>query len=369
MSTNPLEIPHPSIPEAQRLHGLNGVAQTPPLYDANAVSLATFFGTPVAGGWLMFLNQCRLGRSGRGWLILLCAAAMTGLIILVGWNIPQTVSSVIAILLVYGMRQTASVVQGKEIAAHIAQGGRLGSKWTAVGIALIFLAVLFGTVFLALFIPTYKLDHGPKVIVGSKDEVFYTGTATQSQAQAVGNDLKADGYFQDHGATVILDQSAGATSLSFVVKEGSWNDASTIGSFEEIARQVASGAGGLPVKVRLLNKDRDVQKESQVGSADFAGGDRIFYMGSATAADAQALAKSLKDQGFFAGNGADVFLSKHADGTALSFVVGDGVWDDAKVVGSFESIARTAASAVGGMPVRLRLERTTLDVKKDEVLK
>lgn len=52
----------------------------------------------------------------------------------------------------------------------------------------------------------------------------------------------------------------------------------------------------------------------------------------------------------------------------LAFVVGAGVWDDPALVAGFEKIARQAAPAVGGLPLRLRLVDTSLEIKKDEVL-
>jgi len=66
--------------------------------------------------------------------------------------------------------------------------------------------------------------------------------------------------------------------------------------------------------------------------------------------------------------GFDVFLSKQSDGTSLGFIVGDDSWNDPTIVTSFEKIARDAAPAVGGLPLKLRLENTTLEVKKDETL-
>jgi len=365
--STPQQTPH-GPDSAVRMIGETAAAPLYPLYDANAVSLATLFGNPLAGACLMFVNDRRLGRAMRGWLTLLCAAVVTAVVISVGWNFSPGVSLGITVVLVLAMREIARALQGRAVAAHVAQGGRLGSKWTAFWVGFVFLMATVAAVFVLLFMPAYK-HEGPKVIVGSKDDVFYTGTAARSEALALGNDLKTDGYFLDKGETVVLDKGANGTVISFVVKEGSWNDASTMDSFEEIARQVAPDVGGLPVKVQLLNKKRVVERESQVAIAEFEGGDRVYSMGIVTAAEAQALGNALKEQGFFEGNGADVFLTKHSDGTTLAFVVGDGVWDDTKAVASFEQIVRAAAPTVGGLPVRLKLESTGLDVKKDELLK
>lgn len=362
MSSTPQQMPGGTISQGE------AIIPHYTLFDANAVTLATFFGTPVAGASLMLINDRRLERGGRGLVTLLAAIAVTGLAVLAGWNIPQGVSSVFALVLVILMGQAARTMQGAAVKEHVQRGGRLGSKWSAFGVGLGFLAAIFAAVFLAVFVPAYRLDHGPKVIVGSKDEIYYYGTATQAEARALGSALKSDGYFEDAGVTVLLDKGLGGTVVSFVVKEGLWDQPATVSIFEEMGREVAGSVGGLPLKVRLIDKMRAVKKESTVGRAEFGGKDHVYYLGSATVADAQALGHALQTAGFFSGKGVDVFLTRHSDGTTLAFVVGDGVWNDAEMVASFESIARNAAPTVGGLPVHLRLESTTLDTKKDETL-
>jgi len=270
-------------------------------------------------------------------------------------------------VLVIAMQRIAISMQGAAVKDHLLRGGKLGSKWAAFGVGMAYLTAIFAVAFVAVFIPAYKAGNGPKVVVGTKDEVYYSGTATQADAQALGNSLKATGYFADNGVTVLLDKGPSGTIVSFVVKEGIWDKPDMVSSFDEIGREIAPAVGGFPIQVRLLNKAREVKKETTVGKFS-AGNDHIYYLGAATESQARALADALKTEGFFEGKGSDVFLSKQSDGTTLSFVVGDGVWDDPALVASFEKIARQAAPAIGGLPIRLHLENTSLEVKKDEPL-
>ncbi|HEY1803152.1 MAG TPA: hypothetical protein VGG45_01610, partial [Terracidiphilus sp.] len=60
-----------------------------------------------------------------------------------------------------------------------------------------------------------------------------------------------------------------------------------------------------------------------------------------------------------------VFVTKD-NGTTIAFVVNDGTWNDATAVTEFESIVRSAAASVGGLPIELHLVNTTLVVEKDE---
>ncbi len=206
------------------------------------------------------------------------------------------------------------------------------------------------------------------VTIGTKDEVIYSGSATEAQATALGNALKTDGYFQDRGVSVLLNIGANGTTISFVVGDGVWNQAGTMGQFEEIGREVASSVGGLPVTVQLMDTHEDVEKTGIVGEVQLTGGDAVYYEGYSTLADGQALAQKLQSIGFFTGKGANVFLKKHTNGTTLAFVVTNGAWNNAKMVTGFETITRTVAPSIGGLPIDMRLLSTTLVVEKDEKL-
>jgi len=344
---------------------------TPPytLFDSSAVALATLFGTPAAGSSLMAINYRRLGQAGKGAIALALGLAITGLVMLFTWHLSQALTLPIALVLLFGMQRIAMALQGPAVREHVQRGGPLGSRWRAFGLG----AVWFAVIFLAVFLPVYVTGENSRVVIGSKDAVYYSGSATKADAQALGEALKEHGYFNDqgasgHGADVYLAKGKGGTVISFIVKAGSWDQPGILENFEEIGREVAPSVGGFPLQVRLTNTTHDVKKESTVGKADFGGDDDIYYFGAASAAEAQALGQTLKSIGFFKGRGVDVFLSKHSDGTVLSFVVGKAAWDDPKMVGDFEETVRQAAPAVGGLPVRLRLVNNVLEVKKDEMV-
>jgi hypothetical protein len=247
------------MPFAEETHPQQAPAYT--LFDANAVSLATFFGSPVAGASLMALNDRRLGRARRAVTTLVLAVAVTALVILLGWNIPQGFSVPIAIGLVVAMRYIAQSQQSAAVEDHLQRGGRLGSKWSAFGVGMAFLAGIFAVIFLLVFIPTYTANEGPKVVIGSKDEVYYSGLASKDDAQALGNALKDAGYFRDKGVDVYLEKGKNGTVVSFVVKDGIWDQPGMVTSFEEMGREVAPSVGGFPIRLRLLNTSIEVKKD------------------------------------------------------------------------------------------------------------
>jgi hypothetical protein len=196
------------------------------------------------------------------------------------------------------------------------------------------------------------------VIIGTKDQVIYSGIATESNATALGNALKSNEYFQDRGVSVLLNKGIGSTTISFGVQDGVWNQAGMLSSFEELAREVAPAVGVLPVQVHLVDSKGDVEETSTVGEVSFGGSDGVYYEGSATKAEAQALGRRFESMGFFRGKGANVFLVRHDDGTTLAFVIVGEAWNNPSTVGSLEEIVRDVAPVVGGLPIEMHLVNT-----------
>jgi hypothetical protein len=261
--------------------------------------------------------------------------------------------------------QIAKEAQGEAVEEHIARGGQLGSKSAAFGVGIMTLVGL--VVVVGACISRYQYHR--IAVIGTKDQVIYSGLATRAEATAAGNMLRSTEYFQDRGSAVLLHKGLGGTVISFVVQDGVWDQAGMLSSFEELAREVAPAVGGLPVQVRLVNSALDVEETSVVGEVRFGGPDGVYYEGSATKAEAQALGQRFESMGFFKGKGANVFLTKHDDGTTLAFVLGvDGAWNNPKVVSSLEAIVRDVAPVVGGLPIDMHLVNTQLQIQKDEVI-
>jgi hypothetical protein len=340
------------------------------LYDVAAIGIAAFFGGPLAGTVLMASNYRKLGQGNNGVLaLILGAAASVGLIYMA---LRTTANPAIAsVVLMVCTALAAKQLQGEPIKVHVAWGGQLYSKWRAVGVAIVTTLVLGGALIGYLvytgqwqsFAAQYGVGQNT-VTIGTKDQIVYSGTATAADATALGNALKSAGYLQDRGVTVLLSKGTGGTTIGFVVQDGYWNNTGALTQFDEVARGVASTVGGLPIQVQLLNSTKTVEKSSTVGEVDFGGGDEVIYEGTATQADAQALGNQLKTIGYLSGKGANLFLTKDG-GTTIAFVVTDGTWNDANAVSDFETIVRSVASSVGGLPIDMGLDNTSLVVEKD----
>jgi hypothetical protein len=334
------------------------------LFDVSNITLASFLGGPLAGSILLGINYQRLGDQGKAWSSYLCGAAVMAAACGLGFVIPHGVQYPIAIGLIAAMRQVAERLQGPAIAKHVDTGGKLATKWIGFGVGMAFLTLIVGLVLLPLLPSLTK----PKVTIGTQDQIFYTGSATQAEAQALGDALKTQGLLQDVGANVFLNKGADGTTISIILKEGTWNNAGMMETFEDIFRRAAPTVGGLPIRVKLLNGEKVVQKEGMVGSVSLRQGDSVVYKGTATASDAQALGESLKDQGYLQGKDFYVSVNKEGGVTTLSFAVTDGAWNRPTSVSAFESIARRAAPSVGGLPVQLRFVNTDLVAQREETV-
>jgi hypothetical protein len=345
------------------------------LFDAGAVGLAAFICCPLGGAILMAVNYVRLGKTSKGVLAVTLGLLGTAVNILIKLNWKTSSGSLerleydafeIIFLICTWMFtwQIAKEEQGRAIKEHIARGGQLGSKETAffIGLAtVVALVVVSGAA-------VYGFQYRKIVVIGTKDQVIYSGIATNADATALGNVLKSSEYFQDRGVSVLLDKGIGSTTISFGVQDGIWNQAGMLSSFEELAREVAPAVGGFPIQVHLVDSSGNVEATSMVGEVSFGGSNAVYYEGSATKREAQALGRQLESMGFFRGNGANVFLTRHDDDTTLGFVVVGDAWNNRTKLSSFETIVRAVAPTVGGLPINMRLVDTQLQVKKDELI-
>jgi hypothetical protein len=96
-----------------------------------------------------------------------------------------------------------------------------------------------------------------------------------------------------------------------------------------------------------------------------SGGSEILYSGSATHADAQALADALTKAGYFgAGRATTVLLAKSGTGTTLQFVVNETAAQDDNTLAIFAAVAQDVAPSVGGKPITMQLVNPELKVLK-----
>jgi hypothetical protein len=230
------------------------------LYDTTTVGVATFLGSALAGSAVMALNYKRLGRSSTAWLTLGVGVLVTGLLVASGFFLPSGPwDTGIGIGLLIGTIRLANNLQRGLVDAHRQAGGKVGSRWVGAAIGIGVLIIVGGSI-LGFAIAT--MDPSPShLMVGAKDEIYYSGHASEGDARSLGDALKNDGFFQDRGVTVVLRKDEDGTVLGIFVKDGGWNNPEAIPSLTAVARDAAPSIGGLPIKLQLLDSTGEVKKE------------------------------------------------------------------------------------------------------------
>jgi hypothetical protein len=99
------------------------------------------------------------------------------------------------------------------------------------------------------------------VTIGTQDNVWYMGNTTAEEAMALGQVLQKEGFFRDKGARVALSKGEHGTELSFMVRQGTWDDPRTVQIFQQIGRKVAPVIGGVPLTVHLVDRSMTNQKD------------------------------------------------------------------------------------------------------------
>jgi hypothetical protein len=250
----------------------------------------------------------------------------------------------------------------------------------------------------------YYFKRTGTVIIGTKDQVTYSGLSTESQATALGNALKTAGFFTDQGFQVLLRKPiSGAVIISYVLKDGSWNDPAMVSDAEALTRDVAPSVGGFPVEMRIVNtaytveKDETITAQTDTQPAPQPGAqqpgqqqpgtqqpgtqqpgttpavtigtkDHVIYTGTATPDQATALGNALKTVGFFTDQGSIAVLNMGANGTTIAFVVGDNTWSQPGVLSLAEETGRRVAPTVGGLPITVQLMDNQGNVHKTGVV-
>ena len=129
-----------------------------PLYKVGAVALATFFGSPLAGAYLLGRNLQALGRGGETGGVWGIAIALFVVGMALAFILPESVPALpFTVAQVVGMFALTQQRIGPAMILHGEQGGLLYSNWRALGIGLLFgLAVV--AALLAVAIPLVLLE-------------------------------------------------------------------------------------------------------------------------------------------------------------------------------------------------------------------
>jgi len=122
-----------------------------PLYTLAGVGLATFIGSPLAGGYLIGRNLKALGRHSeviRAWGIAIAIFVVCNALLFISPGGKSTVPLTIA--QVVGMYFAAQYSFGPALVLQGEQGGPLYSNWRAAGIGLLYGLCLFALILVVI---------------------------------------------------------------------------------------------------------------------------------------------------------------------------------------------------------------------------
>jgi membrane associated rhomboid family serine protease len=106
--------------------------------------------------------------------------------------------------------------------------------------------------------------NGKSLTIGMNDRIVYSGNATEADAIRLGQALKTIGFMKDRGTLVLYTKDQTGSVVSFIVKDEAWQNPRLVSSFNLLGNLIAS-ATGTPLKLRLLNKERVLEKEFVYG--------------------------------------------------------------------------------------------------------
>lgn len=126
-------------------------------YSQRAITIATFFGGPLAAGYLVKKNFVTLGQPNKAKRSLIIGILST-LLILAGVfslpdnimdKVPNTLIPAIYTVIIYFIVER---IQGDELKQHKESGGEFQNGWKAAGVGAVCMVVLFAFIFSVAFI-------------------------------------------------------------------------------------------------------------------------------------------------------------------------------------------------------------------------
>lgn len=332
------------------------------MYSAGQVTLATFLGGPLGGGWLMALNYKRLGEPAKmrraiGFSVLAMAA-----VIAMGFVLGNQAAWALALVPILVMRELAKALQGAAYSRHVAAGGSRGSSWRAAGLGAVSLVIYSGAIFGVLVIDL--VVHRPEdVVMVGGTSVFYTDGVPRAEAEAVGEELLAIQHIgRDARRSVEVTRDGDRRVIAFVVKELAFSDDEVQLEYHQFAGPLSRKIyGGAPVDVWFLDSGlrphTKLSWETRPRSLDLGDGHTVVFLQGIQETEARGVAKVLQDVGVFRpGHNATVTVKTVGSRYVVAFTVNSNAVKDATFHTRLHRLAQPCSDqAFGGKPVDIWL--------------
>ena len=239
------------------------ISQGVKLYSSNNIVGATFFGGPLAAGYLLSKNFKKLGDRDAARTSLLIAIGVTVLLFGGLFVIPeQIVDRIPNLLIPFALAGIAGYLvrnfQQQQIEQHIKEGGQTASWLNALGVSMV-------SLLLTLVIPTVLFvifGEEDKVVFGPDEAIYYEDGATETDAHRLGSLLQEVGFFDGtNTADVWLARTSTGVTVSFTVQDGIWDNPEVVESFRELGSLIKERVfANRPVEVRFIDNNLITKK-------------------------------------------------------------------------------------------------------------
>ncbi len=199
------------------------------LYSRRAIALATFFGSVIAGVFLIGSNLKKLDRSEEVLQAYVFGVITLGTLIVLAIKIPSLdkVPDTLFHLVQLGVIELYAYLKiGPDLKEHDEHKGIFYSNWRAIGISLLVLPLVTASIFGINYLTQSRVDFG------NGQSVYYEDDAIKAEAQKLGEYLVYAGYFgNDTPADANLRKINDVITVQFFLIDDAFTNKDIIGAF------------------------------------------------------------------------------------------------------------------------------------------
>ncbi len=230
------------------------------IFTNTAISLSTFFGGPLAAGFLISLNYKTFGNENAARNSIFIGVISTILLFAVIFLIPENIinnipkslfptiyTTVIAVLV--------KMLQGKNINEFLANNGQKASIWLAMGYGFLGFIIISG--FLVIVNVYLNPNLNVKSIKIEKNiTLYYNKDVDESKSELIANTIKISGFFDENfSADLFVSNEDKYYRLKFVIFDTTLvSDSSIIVDFNRLEK--------------FLNYNINIDKKIEIGFTD-----------------------------------------------------------------------------------------------------
>lgn len=221
------------------------------------VALASLLGGPLGGSAVLVMNYARRDRMLPALLTATVgfwasAAAALAAILEPQW----TTYLAIAVLAALAFTLLAWLVDGHAYRRHLGRGGATvplhNAALIGAGCTLAAVAAYFGV---RHFAPVSEYQ------VSERESIYYTGTATEADAQRLARYLQDKGFLNGQPVTLRLHRKDDQVAVGVVLQEGGWLKPKAVAYYSRLRQDIARDVfPGQPVQLELLDSEMEVRK-------------------------------------------------------------------------------------------------------------